>query len=248
MLNSTRRPRTGFTLIELLTVIAIIGILASIIIPTLGAVLKGVKRNVEASNLRSIAQAAINFSSGGGDGFLPDPKSNAGKSIQASDDYRRWMGLLARNGDMADPKLWFSKIDEGSPAPQDLPASIVSPDNKSAIANDFQSLTQAFEVIGGLRAGDSPTTPIGYTRGLTRNGNWDKSTGVYGEWGGHMAFLNGSTQTFQVNISSKLTDTKGKATSDVTTCVPLPSGGKQAIYGIKASIGTPGGTSPSPSK
>ncbi|MBC8011478.1 MAG: prepilin-type N-terminal cleavage/methylation domain-containing protein [Burkholderiales bacterium] len=56
------RSTTAFTLIELLTVIAIIGILAAIIIPTIGKVRQSANRAQCASNLRQIGLAAKSWS------------------------------------------------------------------------------------------------------------------------------------------------------------------------------------------
>ncbi|MDR1284547.1 MAG: DUF1559 domain-containing protein [Opitutaceae bacterium] len=60
----------AFTLVELLTVIAIIGILAAIIIPTVGKVRQIARRAVCASNLRQIGIATFNFAADNKD-WLP---------------------------------------------------------------------------------------------------------------------------------------------------------------------------------
>ncbi len=61
--------RAAFTLIELLTVIAIIGILAAIIIPTVGKVRDSARNSQSVSNLRQLAMAAQVFTND--NGFLP---------------------------------------------------------------------------------------------------------------------------------------------------------------------------------
>ena len=70
-LHSPEVRRGAFTLIELLTVIAIIGILAAIIIPTVGAVRRSATKATCASNLHQLGMA-INLYKNDHRGRMPD--------------------------------------------------------------------------------------------------------------------------------------------------------------------------------
>lgn len=69
-----RATRRAFTLIELLTVIAIIGILAAILIPTVGAVRAVAKKANCASNLREIGRLCLLYANEN-KGFMPAERS-----------------------------------------------------------------------------------------------------------------------------------------------------------------------------
>lgn len=77
MKSPSSRISAGFTLIELLTVIAIIGILAAILIPTVGTVRAKAAQTKSQSNLRQLAGAMVLFANEN-KGVFPHAQNNPG--------------------------------------------------------------------------------------------------------------------------------------------------------------------------
>jgi prepilin-type N-terminal cleavage/methylation domain-containing protein/prepilin-type processing-associated H-X9-DG protein len=189
-LHSHRRPRrTGFTLIELLTVIAIIGILAAIIIPSVGKVREQAQRATSASNIRSIAQAYATFSTSGGRVRIIPSTVN---SVQ------EWAAWLAREVELNDASLYYIESDPAVAALASLPLVVGSGTGDSFnIDSEFQGTTPSYAVVAGLAPhAPSTTTPLVFTRGLTASGTWT-STSPWGESGGHIGFLDGHVRFFK---------------------------------------------------
>lgn len=237
MQTNVHRGIRGFTLIELLTVIAIIGVLAAIIIPTVAKVRETAQRTVDASNLREIGKAAMIFAADNND-RLPDPLTAAAQAnVQADSNFFRWIGLLGRAGTLNDPGFYFSKNDPSFDGA--APPTVMDPDDatRRQVLAALQAKTPSFEVVGGLKMSDPATTPIAFTRGLNATGGWDPDRGVYREAGGHIVFLGGNVQFYQ-SIDGRLVNTRGRSTSDIRETIPAPTDGNQRIYGKNSAIAT----------
>ncbi|HLS28658.1 MAG TPA: type II secretion system protein [Opitutales bacterium] len=203
------KSKQGFTLIELLTVIAIIGILASILIPTVGKVREQARRTVDGNNIRQIGTAALIYANDNRE-QLPPKNLNADglpEGTGETTDVRRYAAALAQSGGINDGYIWISSSDSGVTTASNIQQYDGSPilETRGADrvirtgAGKFGSLTDlSFGVVSGIGMGASSRTPIAFTRGLNpNNGEWHPSAGVYGDKGGHIVYIGGNVAYYR---------------------------------------------------
>jgi prepilin-type N-terminal cleavage/methylation domain-containing protein len=253
----------GFTLIELLTVIAIIGILAAIVIPTVGSVREKAQRAVDGNNVREILKAAQVYASDNQD-RLPDPINIANNVLQSSQQVWKWPGILAKYKILDTPDFYFSKSDPFNTVSSTDPVQFIITPNpqRNQIHNSFSKSgrTPSWEFVGGVRMSDSPQTPVIYTRGLTNQGTWSATSGTYKDAGGYVAFLGGNVAFYPnlgtIQNSPLLSNNPSSASQtkplDVRQAIPLNgtavNNNSARIYGVPPSggaggmLGIPNGT------
>lgn len=193
-MKTKKTPRSGFTLIELLTVIAIIGILAAILIPTVGAVKKKAAQITSSANLKQIA---IGYSTFSNSGTRTRVIPSSGTSRFVATTPARWAEVIAEFGDLNDAPLYFiSSADDvaGQPIPK-----IILDNNDSPVAQwTAASSYISYSMAAGISANASATTtPIIWTKGL---GAGDEEWAADSPWlgdGGHIAFADGHVEFLQ---------------------------------------------------
>jgi len=199
-MNTTRTPRSGFTLIELLTVIAIIGILAAILIPAVGAVRGQAARAASSSNLKQIYIAHQNFQIDG------SRTRSLGAGVWTNAEPQQ----AATAGDFAKAIAWFADLNEAqlyfiSAAPDvselmNIPRIIFrGVGNDRTVDPDFSSAEgRVSYTFARVTPNSSGTTPLAWTKGL--NGlEWDFNSPWEGD-GGHILFAAGSVEYFKDRI------------------------------------------------
>jgi prepilin-type N-terminal cleavage/methylation domain-containing protein len=250
---SNRKSFAGFTLIELLAVIAILGILAALLFPTVAAQLDRAKRAADGASVREVLKAASIYAQDNGD-KLPDPQTITTTQLAGGTALYRWPGILAKNNILVDPTVYLSKQDPLYPAT--VPSVILRAGvaARNTLDTTFIATTLALELVGGVKTSDPSTTPVLYTRGLQTAGTWNGTTGsstigVYKDIGGYIGFL-GSNVNFYSNTGTApngiFTSNGTGASKPVNVLQAIPLGTSTAnrarIYGTNAAIGTSGGT------
>jgi len=247
----SRRPAgsAAFTLIELLTVIAIIGILAAIVIPTVGTVREKAQRSVDGNSVREILKAAQIYA-GDNQDRLPDPQNIPNTTLNAPQPAWKWPGILAKNNILTDPSFYFCKNDAAFNGT--YPQFIIQP---TAARNTLHTTfttgrSPSWEFVGGVKMSDAATTPVVYTRGLTATGLWNTTSGVYKDTGGFIAFLGGNV-SFYSNVqsanspffSNNPSSTSQTKPQDVRQAIPFNTSNtalSARIYGIPPTAGNGG--------
>ena len=208
MIQTIRRSNAAFTLIELLTVVAIIGILAAIVIPSVGKARERAQRAVDLSNIKQDIQAAIMYANDNKDKF---PSTTAATTVP------QWAYIVASAADINDPYFFIAKndiIDITAPSAIYTVAS-----STKTIDSTFSGLSDlSVAVVAGGKLGDPMTTPLVFTRGLNTTGTWDASKGVYKADGGYIGFIGGNVAWFK-DTTTGLSQPNGSTTANILATI-----------------------------
>jgi prepilin-type N-terminal cleavage/methylation domain-containing protein len=198
--QKNKNSPSGFTLLELLTVIAIIGILASILYPAIQKALFSARVAVAQRNLQTIATSYLTYANEGG---MP-------RTINTQNIYE-WATLLAQYSDLNDPRIWILQVDPlVAQVKNQFPAVVAKPDINSnerewTTSKDFLKFPLSFAVANGLSPRASSSTPLVWLRGLKKNGQWSSDTeekpSPFGSQVGLIAFKDGHVDHFRDSLA-----------------------------------------------
>ena len=211
-MTPSMRKRKGFTLIELLTVIAIIGILATALVPAVKKVQELARRTSALSKIRNIGSAIKVATDNGSKQIRDQAFSLTAPSLTAS-TMPQYMQMLAIYGGINDATQWYVDSDPLNESVA-IPRQILSGSAGSYVPDPgLLAASVSWTTYTPSIKSDEGTIPLIWTRGLTDAGVWDPNgqfPSVWGSDGGHIYFNNGRVEWF-----TDTTQTENQFTSRV---------------------------------
>ncbi len=197
-MTPSMRKRKGFTLIELLTVIAIIGILATALVPAVKKVQELARRTSALSKIRNIG-AAIKVATDNGAKQVKNQAFVLNTPSLTAATMAQYMQMLSIYGGINDATQWYidsDKLNESVEIPRQV---LTGSAGSYQVDPRIQGATVSWTTYTPTVKSDEGTIPLIWTRGLTEAGVWDPNAQFPGVWdadGGHIYFNSGRVEWF----------------------------------------------------
>jgi Tfp pilus assembly protein FimT len=231
--QSVKSKNKSFTLVEIVFTIVIIGILLAIFLPVMSSIKLSAQKVKDVSNLKAIAAAwrecVINR------GWIIDGHANNETTRHVSRFIQQLAGLYQSNISnivLNNFTVYISPNDKYASKVQRESLSFVQSNGAITFYSDVHSRVSNFMVNNSFLfsycfilnlPSHAPldTTPLGFTRGLNKNGLWDEKSGLYGSKGGYVVFCDGHTTWFDGSKPAKFLkwDQSGY-TTDIRQAMP----------------------------
>lgn len=209
-------------MVELLAVIAILGLLAGVLAPSISGAFQKANRNTANTNLGQIIKAVNAY----GDIISEDTAvdSKGSKNVTSVATYAE---LLAQKGLLESGTVWY--VPQDNKVPQEIPKTVIR-DGTNQLESQ-KSVAWAVVVNAKNNRKNRETYPLIWTRGLGVEGSWDAEEGVWGDAGGHIAFWDGHSVwvdnvTDTKNKFVKADDNKNTQTSSYIDAIGTSKNGK----------------------